>query len=140
MTNPAADGREGILFLYEFERFAGLSLSNQGHVSLDAYVGGTCGLARRGSSLIDCKGAGHCLGIEFEGGLAITQALIKEIWDINGAYLGTFAAGRTLFRINVAGSFHNLDLKVSGFTTHLLYLGHGQKFYIQMPPAFHQFG
>jgi len=69
MAHPPADTGERMLFLEQFKGFPVFSGIYEGDKALDAYVGGTGGLARSCPSLAYSVSARNSLGILLEYGL-----------------------------------------------------------------------
>jgi len=62
VAHPAADDGEGIVFLDERQCFLVLTRGDEGHVALNADVGGTGSLAGGGAKFVDGEAAGNRLG------------------------------------------------------------------------------
>ena len=140
VADPAAYRRKGMGLFKQLKGLFVAAVVDQGDIALNAHMGRAGGLAGRGAALVDGKGTGHALGIEFEGRLAVPQALVELIAHFNGAGLGALPAGRALVQFHVAGPLQEGHLKVSGLALDLLHLGHGEQIDVQMAPGLHQLG
>ncbi len=94
MADPAANGRKGHFLLNQFQGLLIPALGDECDKALNADMGRTGSFTGSRTPFLDGKGTGHSLGIQFIGGLAGTEFLIKLVGQINGADLSAFSAGR----------------------------------------------
>jgi hypothetical protein len=83
---------------------------------------------------------GNGLVVEDVDGFACVQTGVEGVGNLLGAFSGAFATGYALLRINVSRSLPQVHREVAFITFHLLHLGEGQKFYVQVPTALYQLG
>jgi hypothetical protein len=122
MTDAAADGGQGVLFLDEFEGFLIFAFGHKSHVALNGNVGGAGGLTRRGTLFLNGKGSGYRLGIAPVYGAALAQTQIKFIPAHNRTDSNAVATAGALVRINITRLLGDSYLKVSRLPGYFLYL------------------
>ena len=138
VADPAADGREGVLLFDELEGFLVLARGDEGHIALDADVGGTGRLAGGGPEFVDGEAAGNGLGEMAVGGLALVQVLVEIRLDGHGAGIGAVAAARALVQIDKPGGPGQLDLESARLALHGLHRAAGHDLHVGMTPHFHK--
>jgi len=139
VADPAADDGEGIVFLDELQRFLILARGNQGHVALDADVGGAGRLAGGRTQLVDGEPAGDGLGEMPVGGLSVAQVLVEIGLDRDGTDGGTVAAARALGEIDEPGRLRELDGEAARLALDGLHRPAGQDLHVGMPADLDEF-
>jgi hypothetical protein len=98
ITNPATDGREGVLLLNGPQGILIPSLSDEGYVTLGSLVDGTGSAAGGCPSLLDDVGGRHRLGVR-EVDRPTIRVPPYSLWAVGLAA----AAGSTPLLVHVAG-------------------------------------
>ena len=139
VADPAADAREGVLLLDEPEGFLVFAGCDEGHVALDADVGGAGRLAGGRTQLVDGEPAGDGLGEMPVGGLSVAQVLVEIGLDRDGTDGGTVAAARALGEIDEPGRLRELDGEAARLALDGLHRPAGQDLHVGMPADLDEF-
>ena len=112
VADPATDSGERMLILKKLQRLVIPAVVDQGDKALDADMGRTGGLARRGSSFAYAESTGDSLWILFENCLSKIKFFVVFVGGRNGADLRTLAAAGAFCKVYITGFFMNFCSKV----------------------------
>ncbi len=139
VADPAADDGKGVVLLDEFQGFLEFSRRDQGHVPLDADVGGTGRLAGGGPQLVDRETGGNGLGKVAIHGLAGVEPFVEVGGDGDGADVGAVPASGAFGQIDVPGGLGHPDPEAARLPLDGLDRPPGHDLHIGMTPDFDQF-
>ena len=116
------------------------ALVDEGQTALDAGMHRAGHLAGGRAAFFDGIGAGHGLGIELVGRLALAQAQVEAIVGAHRADLVALAAGSAFVHIDKTRLFSNGDGEIASLAVNPAHLRLGEQFDVQMASGLHQLG
>ena len=137
-TDPAADGRDGIVPQDDLERLIETALRNQRDVSLRALVDGAHCLAGRGAAPGNRKDIGNRLREGPVNGLTLAQAEIELGGQRHRAGIGAQPAARAPALIHEPRTPLDRDREVPGLPLYPFHVAQGENLDIAMPADLHQ--
>ena len=133
VADPAADDGKGIVPLDELQGFLELSRRDQGHVPLDADVGGAGRLAGGGPQLVDRETGGNGLGKVAVHGLAGIERFVEVGGNGDGADIRAVPAPGALGQVDEPGGLGQADPEPARLTLDGLHGPPGHDLDIGMP-------
>ena len=133
VADPTADDREGVVPLDEFQRFLEFPRRDQGHVPLDADVGGAGRLAGGGPQLVDRETGGNGLGKVPVDGLPGIERFVEVRGDGDGADIGAVPAPGALGQVDKPGGLGQADAEAARLALDGLHGSPGHDLDIGMP-------